>query len=636
MPETKKDKSFIEPVLNFIKSIFQIILQGLKTFFSKIPESFSNIKWDSVLNLTAMFIFSLAVIACEVVFLHMLFITTSYLKATFIIAIAMLGIAAGSFIGFYLIKFNNFFVMLFSSILFLVSIVLSYYNIITIGFLKYPFFLILPFIFGSIIISTIFSKEHSNTSYFVNLIGSALGSVIPIFLVRQWKSEGALILIMVVPLIFLVLLSLKIKNIILKIVFSLISIFLVIVVVNFFNNNNALPDKITINQMEEQIIPEASVPRWLFGEEYNNIVNQLSKEEKAVFTGLYDYDDFFSKYRKKSTLDIKQVQEGAKLINKTNYKNNDLKFIKKVFVKNEKTGIYDLNGDHYDKKRAKYLLQDLYFEKYNYYERLPILTFIKKFIIEKTGMIDLNFNIIPHRDLAKLLKIYSPDRNRVILSEDSLFGRVELTGDDEYMNMSIDGVILDGIDSYNGAFYDPRIPNTIEEAKVFIIGLSADGIVKSAKKLPKVKKVAGIEINPTIKRIMEEDGQFSKFAAYPYKDLEVHFGEGRSFLKSTKETYDYISLMNIHMEHGPNCSLSPEYFHTIEGTTMLLNKLTDRGMVVYEEILFNYRSTHAFYKFLNTLVATLEKMGVKNPREHIYIFEWDFWGSANVFRTVCL
>ena len=203
MPETKKDKSFIEPVLNFIKSIFQIILQGLKTFFSKIPESFSNIKWDSVLNLTAMFIFSLAVIACEVVFLHMLFITTSYLKATFIIAIAMLGIAAGSFIGFYLIKFNNFFVMLFSSILFLVSIVLSYYNIITIGFLKYPFFLILPFIFGSIIISTIFSKEHSNTSYFVNLIGSALGSVIPIFLVRQWKSEGALILIMVVPLIFL-------------------------------------------------------------------------------------------------------------------------------------------------------------------------------------------------------------------------------------------------------------------------------------------------------------------------------------------------------------------------------------------------------------------------------------------------
>jgi len=416
----------------------------------------------------------------------------------------------------------------------------------------------------------------------------------------------------------------------------LISFFLILTVIFFFNDNNALPEKITFSQMENEIIPNASVPKWLLSEEYSKILNKLTKEEKESFINLYDFDEYLSKYRKKDTLNVESLIYGASLISKSGYRNNDLIFLNKVFVKNLQTNFYDLSGDNYDKKRAKYLLQDLYFEKYNYYKNLPIFTFIRKFIIEKKGAIDLNFNIIPHRDLAKLLKIYSPDRNRVILSEDSLFGRVELTGDDEYMNMSIDGVILDGIDSYNGAYYDPRIPNTIEEATVFIVGLSADGIVKSAKKLPKVKKVAGIEINPTIKRIMEEDGQFSKFSAYPYKDLEVHYGEGRSFLKSTKETYDYISLMNIHMEHGPNCSLSPEYFHTIEGTTLLLNKLTDRGMIVYEEILFNYRSTYAFYKFLNTAVATLEKMGVKNPRDHIYIFEWDFWGSANVFRTVCL
>ncbi|HOJ63387.1 MAG TPA: hypothetical protein PLE45_03095 [Spirochaetota bacterium] len=582
-----------------------------------------------------MFVFSTVIIACEVIFLHMLFITTNYLKATFIIGIAMLGISFGSFIGFYLLKFNNFIVMLISSIVFFISIIFSYYNIIAIGFIKYPFFLILPFISGSIIVSTIFAKEHSNTGYFLNLIGSSLGSILPIFLVREWKSEGSLIIIMIISLVFILFLFLKNKNIIVKIIGSILSIFLIMVLIIFFNNNNKIPKKISITQMEENILPLLYLPKWLSSENYDYIIEKLSSNEKEDFKNLYEYDEYFSKYRRKNNIDIKKLKNLSQTISKINFRNNDINFLKRVFIKNEKNSTYDLNGDKYDKKRAKYLLQDIYFEDYNYYNKISIFEFIKNFVFKKSGMIDLNFNIIPHRELSKLLKIYSPDRNRIILSEDTLFGRVELLGDDSYMNMAIDGVILDGIDSYNGAYFDSRIPNTIENANVFIVGLSADGIVKSAKKLPNVKKVSGIEINPVIIKIMQE-GQFAKFANYPYKDVEVYYGEGKSFLKSTKEIYDYISLMNIHMEHGPNCTLSPEYFHTIEGTDLLLNKLTDRGMIVYEEILFNYRSTYAFYKFLNTIVVTLEKRGVKNPFEHIYVFEWDFWGSANVFRTVCL
>jgi hypothetical protein len=95
-----------------------------------------------------------------------------------------------------------------------------------------------------------------------------------------------------------------------------------------------------------------------------------------------------------------------------------------------------------------------------------------------------------------------------------------------------------------------------------------------------------------------KEGYFSEFGHYPYKGLEAHEAEGRYFLSSNNEIYDMITLMNLHMEYPAIATLAPEYLHTVENTQMMLNKLSDKGMVVYEEIIETKDQGLRFINFL--------------------------------------
>ena len=502
---------------------------------------------------TAMFLFSFSIIATEIIFLHTLLIVTSYISATFVISIAMFGIASGSVFGFYLLRIKSYAIIYLCSLLFILTLGLSYYNIVNIGVLKYPFYLILPFFFGSIIVGTIFSKVHSNPIYFTNLTGSALGVIFPVIFIPMLKSENALIAIVFIPLIGMLVTSFGFRKLYVNLPLALISIILIFYTGNFLSKNMHVPTKIKVEKFEKNIIP--------------------------------------------------------KLKNKS-----DKKFMEKVFHLDKEKKIYQFKATTpYDKGRVKYLLGAIKYKKYY----------------------DLNFDIKCHSSLKRLFKIYcNPDKRYTIrLSEDSLLGRVELLAyDDKNMVMAINGVILDQISRGNGTLRDPRVPH-LSKANVFIVGLSADGIVKSAKRLPG-SKVSGIELNPTILRIMQEDGIFRKFSNHAYKNLGVNAGEGRYFLESKDRKYDMITLMNIHPEFGPISTLTPEYFHTVEGTKLLLNKITDRGFVVYEEILYTRRAKYAFIKFITTAYHAMKEMGIKDPSQHMIVFGWDFWSKANLFRTV--
>jgi spermidine synthase len=539
--------------------------------YTKLPNFFpgrffmlseSNKTLDTIINYSAMFLFSFVIIALEMIYFHLLMNVTIYIKATFIIAVAMLGIAIGSVTSFYLLKIRHNMVMLVSAVLFFVSVILSYYNIIYIGKFTYPVLLILPFIFGSIIVAQTFAKAHSNPIYFTNLVGSALGVVYPIFFVSLMKSENAIALLMFVPVLFLGILAWTWRRWIIRIPILVVAITGIIAVTVFLQGNMALPEKIATEEFETEI---------------------MAKVEK----------------------DLDSANSGVR--DRAGY---DKRFLDRVYSQTPDGSHYVLGGDQYDQKRAKYLLNQL-----GYLDDVNIL-----------------FDVSTDESFKGLYKIYN-NGQRVLFSEDNLMGRIELLGDDDYMNMAVNGVILDGIDSYNGNYYDPRVP-AMKDAEMFIIGLSADGIVKSCHR-QNPKYLGGIEINPIILRIMQEDGQFANFARRPYDGVDVYWGEGRSFLESSERQYDLISLMNIHMEHGPVSTLSPEFFHTVEATRMLLSRLTDRGIVCYEEIVLNERSRYAYYKILNTIVEAMKQSGVENPADNIVSFHWDFWGGT-AFRTIMI
>jgi hypothetical protein len=618
--------------------------------FLKNTYGYTN-KWQiaiplPVLYFTAMFLFSSLVMTLETVYFHMLLIVTNYIKATFIISIVMLGIAIGSFIGFYLNRAWLTLVLFLSSVGVMISIVISYYNIINIGVLQYPYLLILPFIFSSVIIAIIFARGHSTRIYFTNLIASALGVIIPIVAVELVKSENTLILSLFVPAAFIGILALAVRDNLCKIALIVVSVVLCVKIASLFGENTAIPERIDAGVFTKKIVAEMGS-----GAETDYLKNYVTDFFRRVYvkdpaTGDYRFaGDAYDRKRagyflrvtgflkrfgvdplpyieKRTVIEKADVIPGKvyekeiipslrrQFIHRFNT-NEDRKFIDRVYRVNKEGTAYELGGDQYDRLRAKYLLSQLgHYDTY-----------------------DLNFDVRPHYTHIDNYKWYGTDL-RVLLSEDGMLGRIEYLVDERATVMSSNGTALDTMSYSSGPYWDPRMPH-LKDPKIFIVGLSADGVAKSGTALEN-SKVSGIEINPTILRTMSEDGQFSRRAKYPYKGIEVYFGEGRSYLENTKEKYDIITLMNIHTEHGPLCTLGPEYFHTVEGTQLLLDTLTDRGYVTYEEIIFNERGKFFFLKFLNTVKEAMRRNGIAEPEKCIHIFSWDFYEGGQAFRTLTL
>jgi len=522
---------------------------------------------EAIVYNAAMFLFSFAVMALETIFMHQLLIITNYLKATFVISLALLGIAFGSFIGFYLARLKGFGVMLITSLFFCASIPLSYYNIIRIGEFGEPYFLVLPFLFAAIIISLLFSKANSNRIYFANLIASAAGVIFPIFTVSSIKSENTIILIMFIPALAIFTLAFAFRNIFMKIVPVVISIALALGSWYILSENLKLPEKISKQEFEQKIMPEVK----------------------------FAFDRNFMK-------------------SKYSLKGED----------------YVFSGSGYELKRAKYVLSDIGYgtsddpKNLDFWKNLDINYKIK---CDSTNKIDTRKQWCAHMQNWNW---------KMVLSEDDLMGKIDLFAvNDNNIFFCSNAIPLDTVDKGNGTYYDPRVP-WIDNPKIFIIGLSYDGIVKSAKKQPGAK-VSGVEFSPIIMRIMMEnnrEGYFSRFASYPYKDVDAHEAEGRYFLQSNTETYDMITLMNLHYEYTAIATLAPEYLHTVEALDMMLNKLSDKGMLVYEEIIETKRGRFAFYKFLNTIRKTLEERGIQDPSQHVIVYSWDFWGHNKQFQTV--
>jgi len=535
---------------------------------------------DSIIYNIAMFLFSFSVMALETIFMHQLLIVTNYITATFVISIAMIGIAAGGFLSFYLARIKGYAVMLVAALLFIASIPLSYYNIIRIGEYGYPYFLVLPFLFAAIIISLLFSRGNSNKIYFTNLVASAAGVIFPIISVSAIKSENSLIVLMFIPAVFILLLVFAFRNIFLKILALTISIPLILGVGFVLKENLKIPSEFTKAEFEQKIIPSI----------------------KSKF----DKDFMLSKF----------TLSGNKYVIGTTY---------------------------YEKMRAKYILNDIGYTHIIDVEKYPIF---KKYGIADTGItnaIDLNYNIKADEknpiDGRKTWASHMKFANwKLIYSGDDLMGKIDLFAvDNNNIFFCTNAIPLDTVDKGNGTIYDPRVPQ-IDNPKIFIIGLSYDGIVKSAKR-QEGAQVSGVEFSPIIMNIMMEnnkEGYFSVFGNYPYKGLDAYHAEGRYFLSSNNEIYDMITLMNLHYEYPSIATLAPEYLHTVEATKMMLNKLSDKGMVVYEEIIETKRARFSFYKFLNTLKQSMKEMGIQNPDNNIIIYSWDFWGTSKQFQTILI
>jgi hypothetical protein len=163
---------------------------------------------------------------------------------------------------------------------------------------------------------------------------------------------------------------------------------------------------------------------------------------------------------------------------------------------------------------------------------------------------------------------------------------------------------------------DPRIPFMYYEdgaqhnlfadpPKVFIIGASAQGIVKSIKFL--VKDPALID--------------------------------ARARLNHARERYDLITMMNTYTIHNIGYFGEPDFVHTRDAIDRYLEHLKEGGFLLFEERDLNDRCRRAIFKLLNNCLTALEDQGWREPKKHFFIYnvnavKWKYRSGWYTFIVV--
>lgn len=217
---------------------------------------------------------------------------------------------------------------------------------------------------------------------------------------------------------------------------------------------------------------------------------------------------------------------------------------------------------------------------------------------------------------------------------DSLVGRIDVVWRDGDFGVSYNGDPNDhfadnpslthdyfereGIDEPTD---DVRVPyGVVDRPKVFVLGSSAQGIIKTIKEITPLDRITSAEINPGILKCMRED--FFEQSGRAYEGIDPAHGNGLSILRSCRDRFDMITLINTHSTRSVSHLGAPDYLHTMESYGTFLDRLTDRGYIVFEERLMNRDGVLGLYRMIHTLWQALARRGARDPTAHFVIWEW--------------
>lgn len=217
-------------------------------------------------------------------------------------------------------------------------------------------------------------------------------------------------------------------------------------------------------------------------------------------------------------------------------------------------------------------------------------------------------------------------RADILFSRSSFVGRYDIVRRDRG-NASLkayeNGRTIDTIRRWTEEAYviDPRIPSgLIDDARILILGLSGDGVAKTAKALG--SDVTGIEINPVVVDL--QSNELAPYNGGSYEGIDVVVMDARSFVQQSDETYDMITLLNTHRARGRTTgrSSSPEYLYTASAIHEYLDHLSDDGLIVVEEPVSRPRREPPVWKLVQTMRHVLHERGAMHPDHHLYAFQW--------------
>jgi len=166
----------------------------------------------------------------------------------------------------------------------------------------------------------------------------------------------------------------------------------------------------------------------------------------------------------------------------------------------------------------------------------------------------------------------------------------------------------------------------VNEPNVCIIGSGGGSDIAQAI-VCKAKSVTAVEVNQQIIDILCNQNHSSSL--YDRKDVEVIVAEGRSFLQTTKQQFDVISISMLDSFSASAAglyTLNESHLYTIEAIRQGLDRLSPGGILNITRMLKT--PPRDCIKMFATIVEAMRQRGINNPAEHIIMIR--SWSTATI------
>jgi SAM-dependent methyltransferase len=165
-------------------------------------------------------------------------------------------------------------------------------------------------------------------------------------------------------------------------------------------------------------------------------------------------------------------------------------------------------------------------------------------------------------------------------------------------------------------------------ADVLIIGLGGGPDVQTAL-YHGAQAIVGVDINASILDMV--GSRFADFVGNPYARPQVrtHHMDGRTYLRSTDETFDLIQLSGVDTKAllpSGSLSVNENYIYTREAMTELLRRLKPEG------ILSIIRFGEDVHRVASIAIVGLRDRGTREPERHIVALAQGLWRCVLVKR----
>jgi hypothetical protein len=173
------------------------------------------------------------------------------------------------------------------------------------------------------------------------------------------------------------------------------------------------------------------------------------------------------------------------------------------------------------------------------------------------------------------------------------------------------------------AYFAPR-------DRVLVIGLGGGMDVQCAL-YNGARSVDVVEINPdSIAAVRGPfDGWVGGIGSHP--GVRFHLGDGRSFARRTRDTYDVIQLSGVDTKNSASSgglALSENTLYTVQAFVDYLEHLTPGGVLS----IVRFSDAEAV-RLSSTATAALRSLGIEQPREHLALFENGYVRSVLVGKS---